>query len=198
MPKMIIGLGNPGPKYVNNRHNAGFLALDYYAKRHNAALGTVKKDAVLGQATLQKRSYAGQDIHTITHKLHLVKPMSFMNKSGIPAVRLASYFKIPPEDILVIYDDLDLPFGKLRLRSEGGAGGHNGIKSLIAQLGRHDFARLRVGVDRPPGQMPTAAYVLQDFNKSQQEEFIILCDTIADAIDTWVFQGIDHTMNRFN
>ena len=182
---LIVGLGNPGKEHAGNRHNIGFMALDRLAAAYNIPLTRVKHQAVVGNGLIAGRA-------TI-----LAKPKTFMNRSGQAVGPIAKFYNIAPQNILVIYDELDIPFGTLRLRSKGGPGGHNGLKSIIQQLGP-DFPRARLGIGRPPGRMPAAAYVLQNFN--QQELLIVneLIDHTIQAIETFLREGIDLAMSRFN
>ena len=182
---LIIGLGNPGRKYRGNRHNVGFMAVDRLAQAHGIQGGKVQFKAIVADGRI-----AGQ-------KVILVKPQTYMNASGDAVGPLANYYQIPNQNILVIYDDLDLPFGAIRLREKGGAGGHNGMKSIINHLGQ-DFPRMRLGIGRPPGQMPPHAYVLQDF---RPEELPLLDDVLTEAVravETWLADGIQMAMSRHN
>lgn len=200
--KMIVGLGNPGPRYARNRHNIGFQVLDLLARRHQVPLSRSKFNALYGEGwiapprILERATSAGEALHR--QKVLLARPLTFMNRSGSAVAPMARYFAIEPQDIFVIYDELDLPSGKLRLRPFGGAGGHNGMKSLIQQLGTDRFPRARVGIGRPSEPMDPAAFVLQNFSEEEESEFGPLRPRIADAIESWLFQGIDNAMNRFN
>jgi len=209
--KLIVGLGNPGARYANNRHNIGFRAVELYAERHRIDFARTQFKARIGEGWIQQRreqpaTDAGEPtdnplatlLNPNRQKVLLVKPMSYMNNSGEPVAALANYYKVDAPDILVIHDDLDLPPGKIRLRPGGGAGGQNGVKSIMRLLGTPDFARLRIGIGRPPGRMKPADYVLQDFLREEAEIFAPLTDPICDAIDCWIFAGIDTAMNRFN
>lgn len=182
---LIAGLGNPGRKYKKNRHNVGFMAVERLADAHSIALSQVEQRAVVGSGHIAGRSVI------------LAKPQTYMNKSGDAVGPLAKYYKIEPGDVLVIYDDLDLPLGTLRLREQGGAGGHNGMKSIIHHLG-NDFPRLRVGIGRPPGRMPPSAYVLQDFGDDEWPVVAQVLDRVADAVGVFLRDGVDLAMSRFN
>ena len=188
--KMIAGLGNPGPDYARNRHNIGFQCVELFARRHRLDLTRMQQRAVLGSGWVAR----GQE----RLKVMLVKPLTFMNASGQSVGPLAKYYQIAPEDLLVIHDDLDLESGVLRLRANGSSGGQNGIKSIIQHLGSQDFHRARVGIGRPPGRMDPADYVLQDFSAGEEEVFSPLRETIGDAIECWLFEGIEAAMNRYN
>lgn len=182
---LIVGLGNPGRKYRYNRHNVGFLAVDRLARRHGVASDRVEQRAIVGK------------VHDGDNLLILVKPQTFMNSSGDSVGPLVAYYDVPLENVLVIYDEIDLPFGTLRLRAQGGAAGHNGMRSIINHLG-NGFARLRLGVGRPPGKMPVSAYVLQDFGKDEQPLVDQMLDEAVAAIETFVHSGIDLAMSRHN
>lgn len=188
--KLIIGLGNPGAQYTNNRHNIGFQTVELFAQRHKLELSKFQMQARLGDGWVQRASQR--------QKVLLVKPLTYMNNSGQAVGQLVRYYKVTPADLIVIHDDLDLEFGKLRVRASGSSGGQNGIKSIIDHLGSQDFARIRVGIGRPPGRMDPAAYVLQDFSKTDEEIFGPLREKICDAVECWLFEGIAPTMNKFN
>lgn len=191
---MIVGLGNPGPQYNNNRHNIGFQCIDLCARRHKIELGKMQMQARIGDGWIERRDQA----QIQRQKVLLVKPLTYMNASGQAVAQLMRFYKVAQEDLLVIHDDLDLDAGKLRLRANGSSGGQNGIKSMIEQLGSPEFARIRVGIGRPPGRMDPAAYVLQDFSKAEAENFGILREKICDALECWVFEGLPTAMNKFN
>lgn len=182
---LLVGLGNPGRKYEKNRHNVGFMAVDKLAELHGITLGKVQNKALTGNGRIANRPVI------------LAKPQTYMNDSGSAVGPLAGYYKVPPANVLVIYDELDLPLGTLRLREKGGAGGHNGMKSIINHLGQ-DFPRLRLGIGRPPGQMPPAAYVLQDFGQSDWPLVAEILDGAAKAAYTFVSEGIQLAMSRHN
>ncbi|MFC1856360.1 aminoacyl-tRNA hydrolase, partial [Thermodesulfobacteriota bacterium] len=147
--KLIIGLGNPGPKYELNRHNLGFIVLDNLALKHNINISKKKELCIIGNGDI------------LGTNVILAKPQTYMNKSGFSVVRLLNYFKIEPEDLIVIHDDLDLEFNQLKIKSNGGHGGHNGIRSIMQLLATDKFTRLRAGIGRPQGRMPVEKYVLQ-------------------------------------
>ena len=200
--KMIVGLGNPGPRYARNRHNIGFQVLDRLASRHEVQLSVPSSMHSTARVWIVrprglKRAATACDSPP-RQKVLLARPLTFMNRSGTAVASLARFFAVEAQDIIVIYDELDLPSGKLRLRPFGGAGGHNGMKSLIQQLGTERFPRARVGIGRPPALMHPAAYVLQDFSEEEESEFGPLRSRIADAVESWLFQGIDIAMNCFN
>ncbi len=183
---LIVGLGNRGREYAHNRHNVGFMIVDRWAAAHTLAFDKLQHQAIMALG------------RTGEQRVIVAKPQTYMNDSGRAVSALLRYYKIPLERLLVIFDDLDLPFGIIRLRAEGGAGGHNGMRSIIQHLGSNTFARLRVGIGRPPGRMDPAAFVLQDFNHDETAEFDTLLDRAGQAIDTFLTAGITSAMNQFN
>jgi PTH1 family peptidyl-tRNA hydrolase len=189
--KMVVGLGNPGPEYARSRHNIGFQVLDLLAGRHNCEFDRFQKRARLVVGRLELAGGA-------TPRVILAKPMTYMNASGESVGPLAAFYKIAPADILVVFDDLDLPLGKVRLRAGGGAGGQKGVQSIIKALGTDAFPRLRMGIGRPPGQMDPAAYVLQPFSPEQEKEMAFVRPQAADAIEMWLTKGIEAAMNQYN
>jgi len=188
--KMIVGLGNPGPEYARNRHNIGFQCVELFARRHAIDLTRMQQRAIIGSG------WAGRG--PMRQKVMLVKPLTYMNASGQAVGPLAKYYQVAPQDILVVHDDLDLASGMLRLRANGSAGGQNGVKSIIQHLGSQEFHRARIGIGRPPGRMDPADYVLQNFSDGEEDTFAPLRATVADALECWLFEGIDAAMNRYN
>ena len=184
--KLIIGLGNPGKPYEHTRHNIGFDVIDELANRWNAPLNQSKFNGM----------YAS--VHRPEGKVILLKPLTYMNLSGESVRPLMDYFDIDVEDIIVIYDDLDLETGKLRLRGKGSAGGHNGIKSIIQHLGTQEFNRIRVGVNRPPAGMKVADYVLSKFSKDDQVVVKEAIDKSCDAVEAALKKPFLEVMNQFN
>jgi PTH1 family peptidyl-tRNA hydrolase len=189
-PKMIVGLGNPGAKYALNRHNIGFQTIDRFARRHHIEGGRVQNRAMVVDTWLTRGA--------ARCKVIMVKPMTYMNASGESVGALARFYHVEPEEIIVIHDDLDLEMGKLRLRRNGSSGGQNGIKSIAQHLGTLDFHRAKIGIGRPPGRMDPAAYVLQDFSTQEEEIFVPLREKACDALESWLFEGIEAAMNRYN
>ena len=183
---LLVGLGNPGREYQANRHNYGFMLIDRIAVRLNARGLKVQSKAIVTSATYEDR------------KLILAKPQTYMNLSGQSIQGLAHFYKLPMENMLVAYDDLDLPFGTIRLRPGGGPGGQKGVASTIEKLGTKDFARLRLGIGRPPGRMDPAAYVLQNFSRDELKSVSEILDRAADAALEFVMNGLDKAMNKFN
>lgn len=183
---LIVGLGNPGREYRQNRHNIGFMLMDRLASNLGESFSRVES-----RALITKTKYKD-------HRLILAKPQTYMNNSGQAISSLYRYYKIPVEKLLVIYDDVDLPFGKLRIRPAGGSGGHRGMKSVIESLGTEEFPRLRIGIGRPPGRREAADHVLQDFSKEEGKYLTELLDGGIEAVLTYITDGIDQAMNQFN
>jgi PTH1 family peptidyl-tRNA hydrolase len=184
--RIIVGLGNPGREYANNRHNAGFMVVDRLASQHN-----LKFSRMMNKAIVALGEIAG-------HKVLLVKPQTFMNLSGESVGPIAKYYKADLSDVLVIYDELDLPLGQLRMRPKGSAGGHNGMKSIIARLGSDAFPRLRVGIGRPPGRLNPKDYVLEDFTSNELAVLIPAFERAVVGIQRWLSEGQDSAMNFIN
>jgi PTH1 family peptidyl-tRNA hydrolase len=186
---LIVGLGNPGSKYLLTRHNIGFMAVDYFVK----SVGVRNEDG--------KTEYNAK---TVSFKwesetIKLAKPETFMNLSGDSVQPLSHFYKIPPDHIIVIQDELDLPFGRIQIKVKGGAGGHNGINSLLEKLGTDEFLRVRLGVGRSPiAGMDPADWVLQNFSKDEQAKLPEFLNTAVDAVESIVFDGPMNAMNKFN
>ncbi len=191
--KLVVGLGNPGPRYARTRHNAGFRVAECFAARHAIELSSERFGGCFGRGRIAAPGSAALDVGVL-------EPQAFMNLSG-DAVALA-LSKLPVEDpardVMVILDDVDLPFGRLRLRHGGGAAGHKGLAHIIERLGRDDLPRLRFGVGRPVTPIDTAAWVLERFAPQEEQALPALVGTAADALDAWLFDGLDAAMNRFN
>ncbi len=183
---LIVGLGNPGSQYKDNRHNVGFQIIEYLAARHGLSFLRLQAKAFVSTGTVKGQAVV------------LAKPQSYMNNSGRPVARLRKFYKVELDRLLVIYDDLDLPIGTLRMRPEGGSGGHQGMKSIIEQLGSQSFPRLRVGIGRPPGHMDPADYVLRNFDKEQLPSIQDVYERAADAIETWLQEGVELAMSCHN
>jgi peptidyl-tRNA hydrolase, PTH1 family len=183
---LLIGLGNPGREYRDNRHNVGFMLIDRLIVRLNARGMKVQSKAIVTTATYEDR------------KLILAKPQTYMNLSGQSAQGLLNFYKLPMENMLVAHDDLDLPFGTIRIRPGGGPGGQKGMASTIERLGTKDFPRLRIGIGRPPGRMDPAAYVLQDFSRDEMKTLSEVVDRAAEAALTFVVDGLNKAMNKYN
>lgn len=183
---LVVGLGNPGPGYAGNRHNVGQMVLDTFAERLGARLSRHRTTMMLAEARLRPGG----------PKLILAKPLSYMNTSGGPVSAAAKYFGIEPDRVIVVHDDLDLPFETLRLKSGGGHGGQNGVRDIIKALGTPDFLRVRVGIGRPPGQQSAADYVLRDFPSSERAQLPFLLDEAADAIERIIDDGLVAAQQR--
>jgi PTH1 family peptidyl-tRNA hydrolase len=183
---LIVGLGNPGPRYAATRHNAGFFVLDELADRVG---GSFK--AHRGRADVVEGRLSGLPVV-------LAKPKSYMNESGGPVVAISRFYKIPVERLVLVHDELDLPFGSLRLKRGGGEGGHNGLKSTSAALGSKEYARVRFGIGRPPGQQDPADYVLREFAAAERKDLEYLIDRAADAAEAIIAIGLPAAQNEFN
>jgi PTH1 family peptidyl-tRNA hydrolase len=183
---LIVGLGNPGPRYAATRHNIGFAVVELLALRAGAKFKAHRSRCEIAETRL-----AGQPVV-------LAKPMSFMNESGGPVVGAARFFKIPVERIVVAHDELDLPFGTVRLKRGGGEGGHNGLRSMSASLGSKEYARVRFGVGRPPGRQDPADYVLREFSGAERKELGFLIDRAADAAEALIRSGLEAAQNEYN
>lgn len=184
---LLVGLGNPGKQYAGTRHNCGFLALD-----HVAEFLQVKVDRVKFRGLTAMASFEGQ-------KLCLLKPETFMNLSGIAVLQAASFYKIPPERVLVLFDDISLPVGRIRVRADGSAGGHNGIKSIIGALQSQSFPRVKVGVGgKPDADYDLADWVLGTFSRADQKLLDTALDHARDAALTVITDGVSAAANRFN
>lgn len=183
--KLIVGLGNPGKEYENTRHNVGFMVMDRLADVLNVSISSSKF-----KGEYVKLKYNGEDII-------LLKPMTYMNSSGESVIQVMKYFKIDVNDLLVIYDDLDMPVGKLRLRENGSAGGHNGMKSIIAHVGTQSFKRIRVGIDKHP-RIKVVDYVLGHFNKDEQPLIDEGIENAVKAIETYLQKDFTAAMNAYN
>lgn len=182
---LIVGLGNPGRAYKSNRHNIGFRVIDCFAERHRISVSRVEMKSLLGKGLV------------FSSRVMLAKPQTFMNKSGDAVGPLLKYYDVPLTSLMVIYDEIDLPLGAIRLREKGGSGGHNGMKSIISHVGV-EFPRLRLGVGRPPGKMEAAAYVLRDFRSDETEAAEAMVKTAVAALDAFLRDGIEFAMNQFN
>jgi peptidyl-tRNA hydrolase, PTH1 family len=183
---LIIGLGNPGREYRDNRHNSGFMLIDWLIVRLNARGMKLQSKAIVTDAVYNE------------HKLILAKPQTYMNLSGQSAQGLIHFYKLELSNVLIAHDDLDLPFGTIRMRPGGGPGGQKGLASTIEHLGTEDIPRLRLGIGRPPGRMDAADYVLQNFSKDEMKELSSILDRAADAVLTFVTDGLDMAMNKYN
>ncbi|GAA2784455.1 aminoacyl-tRNA hydrolase [Saccharopolyspora taberi] len=183
---LIVGLGNPGPRYEGNRHNIGFLVVDELADRMGGKFKAHKCGAEIVEGRLG-------GVRAV-----LAKPRSFMNLSGGPVAGAAKFFKVAPESVIVVHDELDLPYGTVRLKRGGGENGHNGLRSITKSLGTRDYLRVRFGIDRPPGRMDPADYVLKDFSGAERKEIAYFIDLCADATEALAVNGLEAAQNRFH
>ena len=185
-PWLVVGLGNPGPHYAGNRHNLGYLVADLLAGRMGGRFRSARVRADVLEGHL-----AGQ-------RVILAKPKSYMNESGGAVAGLRSFYKVGLDRLVAVHDELDLPFGVIRLKRGGGEGGHNGLRSLSRSLGTRDYLRVRVGVGRPPGRQDPADYVLEDFNRREREELPLIVERAADAVEALLALGLEPAQNRFH
>ncbi|MCC7118794.1 MAG: aminoacyl-tRNA hydrolase [Anaerolineales bacterium] len=183
---LLIGLGNPGREYLNTRHNIGFMLVDRLTIRLNARGMKMQSNAIVISTHYEERTVI------------LAKPQTYMNLSGQSVQGLLHFYKVPIENLLVAHDDLDLPFGTLRIRPGGGPGGQRGMASTIEKLGTQEFPRLRLGIGRPPGRMDPKDYVLQDFSKDETKALPEVLDRAADATIEFMLKGLNAAMNKFN
>jgi PTH1 family peptidyl-tRNA hydrolase len=178
-PWLIVGLGNPEPSYSGHRHNVGAMVVDALATRTSANLRSHKARAAVAEVRLAPAQRA-----------IIARPLTFMNESGGPVAGLLSFYKVPVENLVVIHDDLDIPFAEVRLKLGGGEGGHNGLRSITKSVGTRDYLRVRVGIGRPPGRMDPADYVLHDFSAAERSEVPLLISDAADAVERLVAEGL--------
>ena len=186
---LVVGLGNPGPAYAGHRHNVGVGVVEELAKRVGARLGVHKTRRV---------DVAEGRLEIGGPRLVLGRPRSYMNESGGPVAALATFFKVPPQRLVVVHDELDLPFEVLRVKLGGGDNGHNGLRSIRSALGTGEFHRVRVGIGRPPGRQSPADFVLSDFAKAERELLPLHLGRAADAVESLVSRGLEVTQQEFN
>jgi PTH1 family peptidyl-tRNA hydrolase len=186
---LVVGLGNPGPAYRGNRHNVGFMVVDLLADRVGARFKAHKGRADVVEGRLGP--LPGQ-------RVVLARPKSYMNESGGPVASLRNFYTVPVEGIGVVHDELDLPYGALRVKLGGGDNGHNGLRSITRSLGSREYLRVRVGIGRPPGRMDPADYVLRDFAAAERKDLDLELDRAADAVEVLVRDGLEATQNRFH
>jgi PTH1 family peptidyl-tRNA hydrolase len=185
-PFLVVGLGNPGPSYAGNRHNVGAMVLDELAARAGVKLSPGKGKrarTLIGEGRLAGR------------RVVLARPTSYMNESGSPVRGLLDYHSIPPTDLVVLHDELDIPFASVRLKRGGGEGGHNGLRSISRSTGTRDYLRVRVGIGRPPGRQDPADFVLKDFSATERKELDLLVAEAADATEDLLARGLDAAQN---
>ncbi|WP_448631423.1 aminoacyl-tRNA hydrolase [Cellulomonas soli] len=199
-PWLVVGLGNPGPQYAGNRHNVGQMVLDELARRTGSTFGSRaggllsrRPQAVVAEARLGTLPGGAPGPRVV-----LAKPTTYMNVSGGPVVALARYFDVPPEQVVMVHDELDIPFADVRLKIGGGEGGHNGLRDTTKALGTKEYVRVRVGVGRPPGRTDAADFVLRDFSKAELKDLPWLVDRAADAVEAVVGEGLEKAQLRFH
>jgi len=184
-PWLIVGLGNPGPSYCGHRHNVGAMVVDELAARTASSLRSHKSRAATAEVRLPSLQHGAPGPRAV-----IAKPLTFMNESGGPVAGLVSFYKIPLENLIVIHDELDIPFAEVRLKLGGGEGGHNGLRSITKSVGTREYLRVRVGIGRPPGRMDPADYVLHDFSSTERKEVPLLVSDAADAVERLVAEGL--------
>lgn len=189
-PWLVAGLGNPGPRYAGNRHNVGFMVAELLAARMGGAFRTHRAHAQVVEGRIGTPGVDSQ-------RVVLAKPMAYMNLSGGPVSALLDFYKVPMDRLVVIHDELDIPYGALRLKRGGGDNGHNGLRSLTKTLGP-DYHRVRFGVGRPPGRMAVADYVLKDFSGAERKELEYLTDRTADSVETLLTAGLERAQSSYN
>jgi len=189
---LVVGLGNPGPEYAQTRHNVGQMVADELARRWSGSFSTV------GRTHAQVASIRLGGVGPSSVPAALAKPMSYMNLSGGPVSALARYYGVTPADVIVIHDELDIPFGAIRLKRGGGSGGHNGLKDVSKALGIPDYVRVRVGIGRPPGRQAPAEFVLKPFSASERKELDLVVALAADAVGEVLTNGLAEAQQRFH
>ena len=190
---LVVGLGNPGPAYAGHRHNIGYLVNDELARR----LGGRFKSHKTGRADVVEGRLTGT-AGGVGPRLVLGRPRTYMNEVGGPVKALATFYKIRPDHLVVIHDELDIPFDTMRVKLGGGDNGHNGLKSIRGSLGTGDFHRVRVGIGRPPGRQDVADFVLSNYSSTERKVLPFQVDTAADAVESLVHDGLEKTQQRFN
>lgn len=195
-PWLVVGLGNPGAQYARNRHNAGAMSVAVLAEELGGRLSTHKSRAQVSELRLPPRSTP--DGMRPGPRLVLAVPTSYMNVSGAQVSALVSFFGVDPDRLLVLHDELDLPFGEVRLKRDGGEGGHNGLRSISQSLGRRDYCRLRMGIGRPPGRMDPADFVLRDFAAAEREDAAVMVHQAADVVRDVLALGWERAQNEVN
>lgn len=188
-PWLVVGLGNPGREYAGNRHNVGFMVAELLAVRLGGRFGRYKR--VVADVAEGRIGFGGP-------KLVLLKPQTYMNLSGGPVAALAQFHKIPAERVIAVHDELDIPYGQLRVKLGGGEGGHNGLRSMSKSLGTKDYVRVRFGIGRPPGRQDPADFVLSDFGTAERKELEFLVDRAADVVESVVTKGVEPTQNAYH
>lgn len=188
-PWLLVGLGNPGKEYARNRHNVGFMVAELLAGRIGAKFGRHRR--AVAEVAEGRLGFGGP-------KLVLAKPLTYMNLSGGPVAALAQFYKVPLGQVVAVYDELDIPYGQLRVKCGGGEGGHNGVRSMSKSLGSKDYVRVRFGIGRPPGRQDPADYVLSDFSAVERKELEFLVDRAADVVEAVVTRGVEWAQNAYH
>lgn len=186
---LVVGLGNPGPGYAKNRHNAGFMVADLLAARIGTKFGRARRAA---------SEMAEGHLRAGGPRLVIAKPTTFMNLVGGPTANLAQFYKVPPERIIAVHDELDLEFGTIRVKVGGGEGGHNGLRSISRSMATKEYVRVRFGIGRPPGRQDSADYVLSDFTAAQRKELEFLIDRATDMVESVIEIGVEPTQNKYH
>jgi peptidyl-tRNA hydrolase, PTH1 family len=189
---LVVGLGNPGPSYAGHRHNVGHLVVDELARRQGASFRAHKS----GRADVVEGRFGAPG--TPSPRVVLMKARSYMNESGGPVKQLAAFYKVPPERIVAVHDELDIPFDTMRVKIGGGDNGHNGLRSMRSSLATGDFARVRVGIGRPPGRQDVAEFVLSNYSSAEKKIVPFQVDKAADAVESLVLDGLERTQQQFN
>jgi PTH1 family peptidyl-tRNA hydrolase len=198
-PWLVVGLGNPGAQYAGNRHNVGAMVLDELARRTGATFGS--RGGLLSrrpQAAVAETRLGVLPGGAPGPRVVLAKPTTFMNVSGGPVAALARYDDVPPERVVMVHDDLDIPYGDIKLKIGGGEGGHNGLRDTTKALGTKYYVRVRVGIGRPPGRMDAADYVLRDFSSTERKDLGWLVDAAADAVELVVTEGLEKAQLKYH
>lgn len=190
-PWLVVGLGNPGPEYASTRHNVGFHVVDLIAEQMRVRLARHKR--AHAQAAEGRVGMPGSTVHVV-----LAEPMSFMNESGGPVKALAAFYGVEPDRMIVVHDELDIPFGAIRVKLGGGDNGHNGLKSIRKALDSGEYFRVRVGIGRPPGRQDAADFVLKPFGSVDRKDLPEVVQRAADAVESIITAGLEMTQNRFN
>ncbi|GAB3969069.1 aminoacyl-tRNA hydrolase [Plantactinospora veratri] len=188
-PWLLVGLGNPGKEYARHRHNVGFMVADLLAGRIGAKFGRHLR--AVAEVAEGRLGFGGP-------KLLLAKPLTYMNLSGGPVAALAQFYKVPVDQVVAVHDELDIPYGQIRLKQGGGEGGHNGLRSMSKSLGTKDYLRVRFGIGRPPGRQDPADFVLSDFSAVERKELEFLVDRAADAAEAVVGRGLEWAQNTYH